>query len=1064
MKTRSADKARTKRPAAANPFPSRNGYGLLQLCFFLSGAAGLIYQVAWMKSLGLLFGYTAYATATAIAVFMAGLALGSFCWARWCESRADAVRIYAWLEFGIGCMGASSVAGLALVRAAYLAAHPFLATSSITLLCFRIIGAAFVLGVPSFLMGGTFPILIRAAVRQRQQFSKRVGRLYAVNTLGAVAGTLAAGFVILPAIGLRLTVFVAAALNFGAGMLALRTASPLSSNDPATQTPRQAGKAATATLTRRQTQLLLGAFALVGFTALVYEVSWTRALATFLGSSTYAFTLMLGTFFLGIVIGSLLYEKFFSGAQASISGFVWTQTAISAAIVVLLFCFTALPGFIPSILRATGSSFGGMILAEFVTCSLAMLPAAIAFGVNFPLVIAVLAGGNAEETGGAVAGRAYAVNTAGGILGALAGGFLLLPALGSFRLMMAMAVTNALLAILLGCFPRQKNWAAIAANFVTVALLAYLGISGAAYSKTIAAFGALLYGNYHDERLTVREIADTEDVVFFQDGVNATISVTKSDDYVALKTNGKVDASNLDTSTQLLLGDLGAVFHPHPRRVLIVGLGGGMTASAVARFPDVEQIDCVEIEPAVLHAQPFLTRLNRGVLADARFHLIVDDARNYVQTTSARYDLIISEPSNPWIAGISSLYTREFYTALQHRLEPDGMFVQWIQAYGLTPDSFRMIVGSLGPNFADLSLWRSSGRDYLVLARLQPGNFTFDRARKLWGVPGLQQDFQELKLAAPEGWPAYFRLGDAELRKIAAGALANTDDHTRLEFEAPKRLLAESLTEELGSYLAGFSKSAVPENLLAEDVPLVRLAAAETALDANDARAAKWLEAVAGAPPERESYLRGRLALLQGHAEEAAYLLRRSIEKNYSPLSVLYWLSLAEAQLGETQKAADHLQQVLAERPRDELALTALVRIAENQRNWNEAIALQILLGDAEQAANANSFCRLGDFYLRKSDLANAERPLREGIARDPYAYLCRRDLGELLRVSGKLSEADAELQFVVKHFPEADPKTFASIALLYKAQGRQNEAQEILLKGRRIFPGDSLLSRMAAN
>ncbi len=1053
--------------AAAESLVSSGVYGRLQTCFLFSGAAGLIYQVAWMKALGLLFGYTAYATAAAIAVFMAGLALGSFFMGRWCESRPDAIRIYAWLEFGIGCTGALSLAGLALVRAVYLAAHALLAGFPIMLLCFRVIGAALVLGIPSFLMGGTFPVLIRAAVRQQQELPVRVGRLYAINTLGAVAGTFAAGFVVLPAMGLQWTVVVAVVLNIGAGWIALRTTSPEPVNESTRQSPspKRAIQAAAGALGRGQTQFVLGAFAFVGFTAIAYEIAWTRMLATFLGSSTYSFTLMLGTFLLGIVLGSFLFERF-CGRAAAISavGFAWTQTLVSLAALAFLVYVGAIPGLIPAILRASQNSFAGMILAEFVTCSLAMLPVAIVFGVNFPLVIALLAGGKATDSESSLVGRAYAANTVGGIIGALAVGFVLLPLLGSFRLLAVLAICNALLAVGLWLFSSRKSWLAIASNIAAIALLAYLGIAGALYSQSIAGFGAMLYGNYHDQRLTVREIADAEDVVFFQDGMNATISVTRSDDYVALKTNGKVDASNLDTSTQLLLGDLGAVFHPHPRRVLIIGLGGGMTASAVARFPDVEQIDCVEIERAVLRAQPFLTRLNRGVLADSRFHLIFDDARNYLQTASQRYDLIISEPSNPWIAGISALYTREFYSALRQKLEPGGVFVQWVQAYGLAPSDFRMIVASLGPSFADLSLWRSSNRDYLLLGRTQPGNLSFERARKLWGVPELQQDFQTLKLAAPESWPVYFRLGDPELRKLAHGATPNTDDRTRLEFEAPKRLLTESLTEELAQHLAGFSSGPAPGNLLPDDVPLVKLAATETALDLNDGRAAQWMDVLPAAPPGRESYLQGRLALQRGSAKEAADLLARSLKADTNRYTVLYWLAAAEAQSGDAQAAADHLQQILALRPRDQMALAALVRISENQKDWDQAIGFQTRLRDAEAGASANSSCRLGDFHLRKGDLAGAEEPLRDGIARDPYVYLCHRDLGELLRASGRLREAEAELQFVVKHFPEADPKAYASLALLYKAQGKADAARETLAKGRRIFPDDSLLARMAEN
>jgi len=1042
------------------------GYPLLQFCFFLSGAAGLIYQVAWTNSLGLLFGYTAYSTATAIAVFMAGLAFGSYVIAKRCELGADSVRVYAWLEIGVGLSGALSIAGLALVRAVYLHVHPWMAGSNFLLLGFRVLGAALVLGIPAFLMGGTFPVLMRGIVRRAQELAQRAGRMYAINTLGAVSGTLAAGFFLLPGIGLRLSVFSAALLNFTAAALAYRIASAEGvSKSPDTPAKKIAGPA-TGGLSAANTRWLLVVFALVGFLGIAYEIAWTRMLATFIGSSTYSFTLMLATFLLGIVLGSAIFERYVSKLRlVTLRAFAWTQSGIAVFALCFLVLFRELPAIIPAILRSTNNSFAGILVAQFATCALAMLPVAILFGVAFPLVVSLAAGNASAENAGSSVGRAYAANTAGAIAGALLTGFLLLPAVGSFRLIVLLAAGNALLAVGLVVSQERRNWPAVAANAAIVLVLIFVVWSNSFYSRTFAGFGALLYGNFHDQRLTVQEIANTEDIVFFEDGVNASISVTRSDDYVALKTNGKVDASNLDSSTQLLLGDLGAVFHAHPKRVLIVGLGGGMTASAVARFPDVERIDCVEIEPAVLRAQPFLTRLNRGVLSDHRFHLVFDDARNFLQTAREPYDLIISEPSNPWIAGVSALYTTEFYAALRQKLAPGGVFVQWIQAYGLAPYDFRMIVASASPHFAELSLWRSGGRDYLLLARTEKAALTFERSRKLWGEPALNQDFQTLHLTAPEAWPVYFRLNDGELRTMSAGAELNTDDRTLLEYNAPKRLLAESLTDELASFIASFQTGVLPKNLNDSDLPTTKMAAAESALEINDARAAEWVGQVGDTGPVGQiPYLKGRLALQEHRSQEAAALLRDAVGKNTNQLNINYWLASAEVQSGHTRAASERLEAILKFSPHDNTVLRALVHLAQQGGDWDRAIGFQTRLVDAEDDLNASSHCELGDLFLRKGDRASAEQPFREGLRRDPYVYLCHRDLGELQRAKGRFSEAESELNFVATHFPEADPKTFASLALLYQTQGKRALAEEALTKGHRIFPEDALLRKMLEN
>src|SRR5882724_8515586 len=262
---------------------------------------------------------------------------------------------------------------------------------------------------------------------------------------------------------------------------------------------------------------------------------------------------------------------------------------------------------------------------------------------------------------------AYAVAT---VLAVFMGGL----ALGSavFALVALAASVNVAIGVVLSLNANRRNWRPVAVAALLLAAIGWTAWSPTFFSRATAAFGVVLYGGYHNSALTAREMAETEDLVSFKDGINATVAVTRSENYIALKINGKVDASNLDAGTQLLLGDLGAVFHPRPQKVLIIGFGGGMTASAVSRFPDVERIDCVEIEPAVLEAAKHLERLNRGVLRDPRLHIHFDDARNFLQTTRDQYDLIISEPSNPWIAGVASLYTKEFFGVVHAHLEAGG--------------------------------------------------------------------------------------------------------------------------------------------------------------------------------------------------------------------------------------------------------------------------------------------------------------------------------------------------------------------------------------------------------
>lgn len=1049
--------------------PQKNFIPLLLFCFFLSGTAGLIYQVAWTKSLALLFGYSAYAVATVLAVFMGGLALGSALLGKWSERYPNAIALYGWIELGVAAGGILSFVGLAAFRSIYLSNVHAFANSALFLLAIRFLGAALVLFLPTFLMGGTLPILIRGVTRHSAELGMRLGRFYAVNTFGAVVGTLSAGFWLLPSIGLRLTIITAVVLNIIAGVMALklsRTASSTPSPETILETSVKAKANQPVSLPQTiSPNLLLAAFVLVGATAIAYEIGWTRLLATMLGSSTYAFTLMLGTFLTGIVVGSFLFEKWSKpNRPITLVTFASTQLFTTLSVLFFLIIFHQLPNFVPTILRVTQNSFAGLLLTQFLVCALAMFPAAVVFGFNFPAVVVLVANVSRQDSShpvqrSLIVGRAYAANTCGAIVAAILTGFVLLPHLGSFRTVVITAVINLLLAIVLTVQSSARRPTLLIFQFVVLAALAFVGTSSRFYNQSIGSFGALIYSPYHSTRLTAEEIAATENVTFFEDGISSTIAVTRSEDYLALKTNGKVDASTVDTSTQLLLGHLGAIFHPHPRRALIIGFGGGMTASAVSKYPDVERIDCVEIEPAVLRAATQLNRLNRNVLQDPRLHIVYDDARNFLQTVREPYDLIISEPSNPWIAGVAALYTTEFYAALRDRLAPDGIFVQWVQAYALQPDDFRMILATLAPHFTDVSLWRSADRDFLLLARKNSDRLSFVRSRALWNNTALQHDFRELHLAHPESWPVYFRLPDSQIRALAFGAAVNTDDRTLLEYRAPRALLNEDLTKSLDALVAQQQPGLLPPNLPPEESAVTLLASAISAAEVSPERLENYLSALGSKSEDPEmELLRGRAALITGHPNQAIDHLKTASRNSTNLQSDLYWLVVAYAQSGSAVEARGALDELLNHDPNYEDALRLQVDLAKSTRDWTSAITSQKKLISVQHPTPAKAYCELGDLYLRNRDLKSAQKPLEEGLAIDSYSYLCRRDLGELQRATGNNEEAKNNLLFSITYFPEQDAKQYISLALAYKALGKRGLAGDTLKKGKRIFPEDTML------
>ena len=638
-------------------FIPRNRLVGLLICFFLSGSAALVYQVAWVQALGLLFGHTAYAVATVLAVFMGGIAAGSAFVGRW-KQNTHPVVLYARIEFAVGLTGALSLVGLHLVHAGYLAIYPVVGDVQLFLFSLRFCGSVAVLFIPAFLMGSTFPILVAATTEAQAALPLRVSQLYWVNTAGGVFGAVVAGFVLLPTLGLRATIGAAAALNGLAGL----TASWVGNGWPNFGKDQGSNTGGSKTIPNPREgsyPALLWVMGSAGCTAFAYEIAWTRLLTITIGNSTYAFTLMLATFLSGIVAGGAIFQRYFSRLpeRISLSALSWTQIALGLTSLASLILFHWIPAVVPRLLLATNRSFGGLVLTQLITTALTVLPAAIVFGVNFPMLMALLDRKSQRENSRyARIGTAYATNTIGAIAGSLLTGFWLVPWLGSFRVVAAIAAVNLAVALLIHLFSEPRRLALVLTDGVFIAAAFVIASSTFFHNESLLQLSAVLYGGSYEGRLTLAEIAATKDLIFAAEGVNDSVAVLRTDGDWELLVNGKVDASTEDSRTQLLLGHLGASFHPSPRRVLVIGFGSGMTVSAVARYPDVQEIDCVEIEPKVLSAAQFLQALNRNVLSDPRVHIIFDDARDFLLTSRSKYDLIISEPSNPWIAGVATLF------------------------------------------------------------------------------------------------------------------------------------------------------------------------------------------------------------------------------------------------------------------------------------------------------------------------------------------------------------------------------------------------------------------------
>jgi spermidine synthase len=1033
---------------------SRSQLRLVLFCFSLSGVAGLVYEVAWTKALGLVFGHTVYAIATVLAAFMAGLAAGSTYLGKWGGRHTRPVALYGWIELFVGVTGALSLLGLHAVRVLYVAAYPFVSGSGPFLETLRFAGSILVLFVPTFLMGGTLPILAAGVARSSSEMNARLGRLYWVNTAGAVVGALAAGFLLLPWAGLRMTVGVAVTCNVLAGCLALAFArSPVESASEETRD----------SMVRVASEVpvyLLVSFALVGATSMAYEISWTRLLATTLGSSTYAFTIMLATFLAGIALGSRLFESWAArGGKVSVATFGATQIYIGLGAMIFLVLFDRMPSVAWWMVTATHKDFRGLLLTQFAICAVAMLPAAIVFGFNFPAVTSLIAGRH-EQTSSELVGKACAANTVGAIVGSVATGFWLVPWLGSFRIVAFTAAANLLLAVFLLSRRTPRRTVELVGSFALGIIVALAGWSGILYDPALANFSLANHPEAYPPHVSAYQLAHASDLLYTEDGLNAAIAVVRSENSLALKTNGKTDASSGDRASQLMLGHLGMVFNKAPRKVLVIGFGSGMTVSAVARYPEVEQIDCVEIEPAVLHAAPYLASLNRGVLDDPRLHIIVDDARNFLFTTHNQYDVIISEPSNPWIAGIAALFTDEFYAEVRARLAPGGMLVQWVQAYALFPQDLKMILGTLAPHFSQVSVWRGAAGDFLILSQADPAQLNFDRMRQLWTVPGLRDDFAVLGLDQPEGLIAYHLLDDSDARRLVAHSFRNTDDRTRLEYRAPLAIFAENTIADNKRMFQQARSTLLPASISLASSHEALVAAAQTSLFLQDQeRAGLYISAFGKDSPTAETELLRANWLVAANDFAGARAAFSNAER-LEPSSIPARMGLATGALRDNDYDGSEriLHEILDREPGYLPAFETLALAESGRGNFKEALAWQTKRVLSDPSRPLEDVLFLADLLVREGDNPDAEHLYAEALNRDPYNGIARTSLGKLYQSEARWDEARVQFEVVVRYFPVASPDEYIALADVYRKMGRAQDAEYCLQQGQRTFPSDASL------
>ncbi|AVO41342.1 fused MFS/spermidine synthase [Simplicispira suum] len=730
----------------------RHRHALLAI-FVLSGFAGLIYQSIWSHYLGLFLGHAAYAQALVLAIFMGGMATGAAWIAHAGQRWRNLVRGYALIEAAIGVLGLLFhwiFTGVAAFSYDWLI--PALGSPwAVDIARWGI--AALLIFPQTILLGMTFPLMSGGLIRRFPgREGSLLGGLYFTNSIGAAIGALAAVFILLPWVGLPGAMVAAGILNFLVAALAWWLARE---PEPVPVAPTEAKAAPEQRLLQNPLlRLVLFGTALSGAASFAYEIVWIRMLSMAVGSTMHAFELMLASFIAGIALGGLWVRNHADRTESPLRLVGWMQVGMGVAALVSLGVYANAFSWVGWLMGSLAKSDGGYALFNLGTATIAiaiMLPAAFFAGTTLPLFTVTLL---REGLGERAIGRVYAWNTLGSIVGVFAAIHLLIPTLGLKLTLCVAAVLDIGIGLFLLRLQINSRHSmirfAVAAGISAVALMVAVRIP---YDPMKLASGVFRYGDSEID-------AGTQKVVYYRDGKTSSVAVIAGFDGSAnISTNGKPDAGIMvkdggwptsDEPTMTLAAALPLTMLDKPAHVGVIGFGSGMTTHTLLGDPRVKQVDTVEIEPAMVEgARLFGDRVGRAY-TDPRSRIVIDDAKAFFAANPTKYDIVISEPSNPWISGVGTLFSKEFYQFVPTYLNENGLFVQWVQLYEINEELIGSIFNAMSPHFEDYAAWMTNGSDMLIVASPK-GKLPKSDLNRLFQNPGpLKAELARLGITTQE--------------------------------------------------------------------------------------------------------------------------------------------------------------------------------------------------------------------------------------------------------------------------------------------------------------------------
>ncbi len=801
---------------------------VIYFMFFLSGAAALMYEVIWVRSLSLIFGGTHLAVTSVLSVFMAGIAIGSYIIGRCVDRIEKPLRLYGLLELGVAVFAVTFAGLIKAYPSIYILLAQGREDSPLYLSFIRVLFAILALIIPTTLMGGTLPVLTRFVSGNPKKLGTYLSFLYGFNTLGAVAGTIAAGFYFLRFFSLSATLMTAIFMNVSIGLASIalqkKAALLFSSTEKISKSLETESAASRKTGNTLPFKLVLWGIGVSGFCALGYEVLWTRILTIVVGASVYGFTIMLAAFLAGIALGSKtygLFTKIFGekekGIERSISGFGVVQIIIGITALLVTFYIRDLPSISIVLWDYMGKVniglFGVRLWANLIIAFFYMIVPAFFMGLSFPLAGKVH--GEYRKLIGSAVGEVLAYNTTGAILGAAMSGFVLTYFFGIERSLQMLTIINIGFGLLIiASLRRQKPLIWVTVIFA-VGLLCFMSINTTALRMWNMKYFAIFRTNQTEVFRTpemVQEALDRTDVLYYAEGVESSVSSIKIKGGVqTFLTNGRAEASThlADQQTQYTLGHLPMLLNKNPRKVLVVALGSGMTVGATLVHPQVEQVTLVEIEPKVIGVARTFEKYNHHVLNNPKLRIIFNDGRNFLLTTKEKFDVITADPIHPWFRGAGYLYTREYFKLASEHLREGGVMCQWLPIYELTVENLKSVVKTFSEHFMYTMMWLNYNDAALIGSNSLLALDETELGMRIT-VPEIAEDLKPVMMYPSREFLNYFVMGTEGMKAFGKDGIINTDDNLYLEFSAPLSIGKFYLMEENANNISRYRENILP--------------------------------------------------------------------------------------------------------------------------------------------------------------------------------------------------------------------------------------------------------------